>query len=201
MDGYSTYSLYQAIKLHFTSDKYNFFLYDGKTRVSVDAFQKRRDKFLFHKLARKYREEEMVPFLVANFVHNTNNWTKSLLEDEAEQIYKDWKRVTDSMSKVFVEDLQRITTKETFNDLFKIQEGQLPKLLSLYMQGEVNLETVVVLNNIFGFVSIWDKKIQEDVIYPKLSRKIRKYGAFLSVDAVKYKSLAKETLLSQSCTI
>ncbi len=80
MNGYDLYCTYQAIKLHFTSENYNFFHYDGKTRVSIDAFQKRRDKFLFHRLARKYRDDEMVPFLVANFVHSDGNWTKSLLE-------------------------------------------------------------------------------------------------------------------------
>ena len=175
---------------------YNFFQYDGKTRVSIDAFQKRRDKFLFHRLARKYRDDEMVPFLVANFVHSDDNWTKSLLEDEAEETYRDWKRTTDSMSKVYTEDLQKIATKDNFNDLFKVEDGQHPKLLVLFMQKEVTMETMVILNNIFNFVKIWDKKITDDIIYPKISRKIRKYGAFLSVNVDKYKLLTKETLLA-----
>jgi hypothetical protein len=182
--------------LHFSSESYNFFQYDGKTRVSIDAFQKRRDKFLFHRLARKYRDDEMVPFLVANFVHSDDNWTKSLLEDEAEETYRDWKRTTDSMSKVYTEDLQKIATKDNFNDLFKVEDGQHPKLLVLFMQKEVTMETMVILNNIFNFVKIWDKKITDDIIYPKISRKIRKYGAFLSVNVDKYKLLTKETLLA-----
>ena len=196
MNGYDLYCTYQAIKLHFTSESYNFFHYDGKTRVSIDAFQKRRDKFLFHRLARKYRDDEMVPFLVANFVHSDDNWTKSLLEDEAEETYRDWKRITDSMSKVYTEDLQKIATKDNFNDLFKVEDGQHPKLLVLFMQKEVTMETMVILNNIFNFVKIWDKKITDDIIYPKISRKIRKYGAFLSVNVDKYKLLTKETLLA-----
>ena len=196
MNGYDLYCTYQAIKLHFSSESYNFFHYDGKTRVSIDAFQKRRDKFLFHRLARKYRDEEMVPFLVANFVHSDDNWTKSLLEEEAEQTYREWKRTTDSMTKVYVEDLQKIATKETFNDLFKIDNGQFPKLLTLFLQKEVTIETMVILNNIFGFIKIWDKKISDDIIYPKVSRKIRKYGSFLNVNVDKYKSLTKETLLA-----
>ena len=196
MNGYDLYGLYQAIKLHFTSESYNFFHYDGKTRISVDAFQKRRDKFLFHRLARKYRDDEMVPFLVANFVHSDDNWTRSLLEEEAEQTYREWKRTTDSMTKVYVEDLQKIATKETFNDLFKIDNGQFPKLLTYFMQNDVTLETMVILNNIFDFIKIWDKKISDDIIYPKVSRKIRKYGSFLNVNVDKYKSLTKETLLA-----
>ena len=196
MNGYDLYCTYQAIKLHFSSEQYNFFQYDGKTRVSIDAFQKRRDKFLFHRLARKYRDEEMVPFLVANFVDRDDNWTKSLLEEEAEQAYRDWKRRTDAMTRVYTEDLQKIATKENFNDLFKVEEGQHPKLLVLFMQNEVTMETMVILNNLFDFIKIWDKKISDDIIYPKISRKIRKYGSFLNVNVDKYKLLTRETLLA-----
>jgi hypothetical protein len=196
MNGYDLYCTYQAIKLHFSSESYNFFHYDGKTRVSIDAFQKRRDKFLFHRLARKYRDDEMVPFLVANFVHSDDNWTKSLLEEEAEQTYREWKRRTDSMSKIYTDDLQKIATKDNFNDLFKVEDGQFPKLLVLFMQNDVTLETMVILNNIFDFIKIWDKKISDDIIYPKVSRKIRKYGSFLNVNVDKYKTLTKETLLA-----
>ena len=201
MNGYDLYCTYQAIKLHFSSESYNFFHYDGKTRVSIDAFQKRRDKFLFHRLARKYRDDEMVPFLVANFVHSDDNWTKSLLEEEAEETYRDWKRTTDSMSKIYVEDLQKVATKETFNNLFKVEDGQFPKLLVHFMQNDVTLETMVILNNIFDFIKIWDKKISDDIIYPKISRKVRKYGAFLNVNVDKYKLLTKQTLLADTDTI
>jgi hypothetical protein len=201
LNGYDLYGLYQAIKLHFTSESYNFFHYDGKTRISVDAFQKRRDKFLFHRLARKYRDDEMVPFLVANFVSSDDNWTKSLLEEEAESTYREWKRTTDSMSKIYVEDLNKICNKETFNDLFKVQEGEFPKLLTHFMHRDITIETMVILNNLFNFIQIWDKKISEDIIYPKISRKIRKYGSFLNVNVDKYKLLTKQTLLGDDCDI
>jgi T4 gene Gp59 loader of gp41 DNA helicase/T4 gene Gp59 loader of gp41 DNA helicase C-term len=201
MNGYDLYCTYQAIKLHFSSESYNFFHYDGKTRVSIDAFQKRRDKFLFHRLARKYRDDEMVPFLVANFVHSDDNWTKSLLEEEAEETYREWKRVTDSMTKIYEEDLRKIATKETFNDLFKVEDGQFPKLLTHFMHKDITIETMVILNNIFNFIQIWDKKISDDIIYPKMSRKIRKYGSFLNVNVDKYKSLTKKTLLANENAI
>ena len=202
MNGYDLYGLYQAIKLHFNSEQYNFFQYDGKTRVSIDAFQKRRDKFLFHRLARKYRDEEMVPFLVANFVHSDDNWTKSLLEEEAEETYQDWKRRTDSMSKIYEEDLRKICPEpKEFNQLFEVKDGQFPKLLVALLQKEVTIETLVILNNIFRFIPIWDKKISDDIIYPKVSRKIRKYGAFLAVNVDKYKLLTKKVLLGDEIAI
>ena len=202
MNGYDLYVLYNSIKLHFNSEQYNFFQYDGKTRVSIDAFQKRRDKFLFHRLARKYRDEEMVPFLVANFVHSDDNWTKSLLEEEAEETYRDWKRRTDSMSKIYEEDLRKICPEpKEFNQLFEVKDGQFPLLLNLFLQKEVTIETMVILNNIFNFIRIWDKKISDDIIYPKVSRKIRKYGAFLAVNVDKYKLLTKKVLLGDEIAI
>jgi hypothetical protein len=202
VNGYDLYVLYNSIKLHFNSEQYNFFQYDGKTRVSIDAFQKRRDKFLFHRLARKYRDEEMVPFLVANFVHSDDNWTKSLLEEEAEETYQDWKRRTDSMSKIYEEDLRKICPEpKEFNQLFEVKDGQFPKLLVALLQKEVTIETLVILNNIFRFIPIWDKKISDDIIYPKVSRKIRKYGAFLAVNVDKYKLLTKKVLLGDEIAI
>ena len=202
MNGYDLYVLYNSIKLHFNSEQYNFFQYDGKTRVSIDAFQKRRDKFLFHRLARKYRDEEMVPFLVANFVHSDDNWTKSLLEEEAEETYQDWKRRTDSMSKIYEEDLRKICPEpKEFNQLFEVKDEQFPKLLVALLQKEVTIETLVILNNIFRFIPIWDKKISDDIIYPKVSRKIRKYGAFLAVNVDKYKLLTKKVLLGDEIAI
>ena len=201
MRGYDLYCMYQAIKLHFSTENYNFFQYDGKTRVSIEAFEKRRDKFLFHRLARKYRDEDMVSFLVSNFVHSDSNWTKSLLEEDADATYTEWKRITDSMSKVYLKDLAKLCPDpKEFNDLFKVEDGQFPKLLVSFMQKEVTLETMVILNNIFDFVRIWDKKISDDIIYPKISRKIRKYGSFLNVNVDKYKLLTKQTLLADDCT-
>jgi hypothetical protein len=202
MRGYDLYCLYQAIKLHFGSENYNFFQYDGKTRVSIEAFEKRRDKFLFHRLARKYRDDEMVSFLVANFVHSDGNWTKSLLEEEAETTFREWKRITESMSKFYLDDLAKICPEpKEFNKLFEVKDGQFPTLLVSFMQKEVTLETMVILNNIFDFIRIWDKKIEDDIIYPKISRKVRKYGSFLNVDVSKYKLLTKKALLGDENTI
>jgi hypothetical protein len=144
----------------------------------------------------------MVPFLVANFVSSDDNWTKSLLEEEAEQTYRDWKRRTDSMSRIYEDDLRKICPDpKEFNNLFKVEDGQFPKLLVAFLQKDVTIETMVILNNIFNFIKIWDKKISDDIIYPKVSRKVRKYGAFLNVNVDKYKLLTKKVLLEDDCNI
>lgn len=83
------------------------------------------------------------------------------------------------------------------NEMFAVHNGGHPKLLTMHLQGDILLETMVILNNIFQFLPKWDKEITEDVIYPKISRKIRKYGSFLEVNVVKYKEVTKTCLLQR----
>lgn len=199
MNGYDFYKMYNAIKLHFSTEKYNFFTFDGQIKLSVDSFERRKDKYIFHKLAKLYREDEAVSFLVANFIAGNADWSRKLVWDEAKTIYTDWQRVTESMSESFKNDLDRILVEKTpkeFNSLFEVKDGQSPRLLVNLLQKDVSIETIVILNNIFDFIRIWDKKIEDDVIYPKYSLKIRKYGSFLNVNIDKYKNLLKKYLTS-----
>jgi hypothetical protein len=197
MTGYDFYKLYNAIRLHFSSESYNFFTFDGQIKSSVDAFEKRKDKYVFHKLARMYKEEVAVSFLVANFVAGNASFSRKLVSAEAAKAYTEWMRVTESMSETFKNDLARIVPVPTeFNKLFEVNDGQLPRLLVCLQQKDITIETMVILNNILDFIRIWDKKIEDDVIYPKYSMKIRKYGSFLTVDTSKYKNLLKTHLTS-----
>ena len=196
MNGLDAYKMYHAMKLHFTTPKYNFFIYEGKTNISEETFNNRKDKYSFHKLARKYDEQELVGFLVANFARNPATWIRDLFSEEAESNFRAWKRITQSMTQTFKEDLDRIMPEDrspkTFNDLFTVIGGHYPKLLQSYQQHDVTLETLVILNNIIGYVDRWDKEITDDILYPKVSLRIRKYGSFLNVDVKKYKKMLRE---------
>ena len=57
--GFAAYALWNALKLHFTSDSYDYFKYNGKTNVSKQTFSIRKDKYQFYKLSRKYSLEEL----------------------------------------------------------------------------------------------------------------------------------------------
>ena len=53
ISGYEAFGLYESLKIHFSKDSYDFFKYNGKTNVTVTAFENRRDKYHFYKLSRK----------------------------------------------------------------------------------------------------------------------------------------------------
>lgn len=194
--GYEAFGMYQAIKLHFTTDSYDFMKYGGKSKISVDAFDNRKDKYHFHKLSRRLTtQDELIMFLVANFIHNDTIWVGDLLTEESETIYRQRQRVLQSMSYIFENDCRKIFEGVSNpNEVLQSDDGDYPSLLKMTLQKATEIETLCILNNILGFLPLWNRKITDTVRWPQYSRKITKYAAFLPKDVVKYKLILKKVL-------
>lgn len=196
MTAYETFCLYQAIKLHFTSEKYNFFKYNGKTHTTIDSFENRKDKYHFHKLSRKYsNKDEMIGFIVANFVENNNTWIGNLLDDESESNYRKHQKYIQSSSYVFENECREIFEQsQNPNEILKVKSGEYPLLLKKYLQKDIQLETICFLNNILQFIPVWSKQISDSIVWPNYRLKMLKYACFLPQDDVKYKLILRDIL-------
>ena len=186
MTGYEAYKLYVALKNHFNSDTYDYFRYGGKTRANVQSFEMRHDKYFFNKLA-KHKDTER--FVLANIVEdNPNVWVGDLAnEQQAENYYKVWLKRQESLSYVFTNDLDNLSP--SYNDNLVVEGSNHPLLLKLLIQKKVSLETLVVLNDLCGFFRHWNRKIEEDVIWPMVYKKCKKYRPFLKFDKDKLKQI------------
>jgi hypothetical protein len=60
------------------------------------------------------------------------------------------------------------------------------------MRNKVALETLVIMNNLMNFLPMWEKKIDDDIVWPMWQRKIKKYTPFVVYDKMKYKNKLKE---------
>ena len=78
-----------------------------------------------------------------------------------------------------------------FDKLF-ITEQTHPLIIKLLMREEVLIETVIILDAILGFMERESKKITETIIWPDISRKIKKYSPFVKFDYVKCLSIVKK---------
>ncbi len=78
MTSYEAYTLYLAIKLHFTTPNYDYFKHNAKVNSSFNSFIKRNDRFFFHKLTTKYKQEELLDYFVCNFFHIARPWFSRL---------------------------------------------------------------------------------------------------------------------------
>ena len=186
-DPFNAYSLYNSIKLHFETG-YDAIKYNFKSNVTPQSFFKRKDKYFFAKLAKKYNGE-LKEFYVSQFI-NTEKYVGDMMDSEAEQNYMKYKKVKESIHRVFSVDINRIGEENVpFDDLFKSVDGQHPLIVKLWMQEEISLETVVILNSIFGFIDRESKNISDTIIWPDTRRLIEKYTPFVNFDVNKCKKL------------
>lgn len=193
MTGYEAFCLYSGLKLHFTSS-YDFFKYNGKLKTNIDAFDNRKDKYYFHRIARKYNKEEFTDFLVANFLENPGVWIGKLLEEEANQIYVQYQKNMQSLGYIFEEDCKHLfESVDNPNDILKTN-GEHPVLLKKAFRNEVSFQTVYILNQILNFVPVWKQKINDTIVWPNFESKLNKYSGFIRVDLTKYKLILKKVI-------
>jgi len=192
--GFAAYALWNALKLHFTSDSYDYFKYNGKTNVSKQTFSIRKDKYQFYKLSRKYSLEELRNFYVANFVYGKSDWVGELLQDGNENYLK-WQKIIQSLTYTFENDIVHLLDEvEKPNDLLLVKSNEFPKLLQSVMNYSISIETVIILNDIMNFFPMWKKQIDDDIVWPDWQRRIEKYSPFIHYDKSKLKNILKEKI-------
>lgn len=192
--GFEAYKLYTSLKLHFTSDSYDAIKYAYKTNVSKDTFMKRKDKYQFYKLSRKYSLVELKDFFVANFIYGTSTWVGEMTGPDGEDVYKKWQKTTQSLTYIFNDDILSLIGDESPDKMLKVSDGQYPVLMNQVMSGSIKVETLVILNDIMNFFPMWNKKISDDIIWPNFRLKCEKYTPFVIYDKVKFKNILREAI-------
>jgi len=106
MEPFDAYRYYMAIKLHFESDTYDAKKYNYKTSISPQSFWKRKDKYHFAKIAKKFNTpEELIEFYVSQFTSNIK-WVGDMLEGD--EHFTEWKKRKESLSYQFTNDINTL---------------------------------------------------------------------------------------------
>jgi len=191
-DPFESYKLYNPLKLHFETDGYDAIKYHFKTSVKPTSFFKRKDKFFFAKLAKTY-ENELKDFYIANF-KNDVKYVGDMLNEGGERYYRDHKKIMESLTYQFQTDINKLNDMDvSFDSLLEAEDNNHPLIIKLWMQDEILLETIVILDSILGFVERENKKITDTIIWPDIYRKIMKYKPFVKFDRDKCLNLLKDT--------
>jgi hypothetical protein len=194
MTGYETFCLFQSLKLHFTQDPYDFFRYNGKSNVSIESFENRKDKWHFYKLSRRLaNRDEMIGFITSNLLEKDNLWIGDLLTDESDSHFRKHQKVLQSLSYTFENDCRKVFEDlSNPNDAIKVMNGEYPLLLTKVKRNEIEIETVCLLNQILNFLPMWTNKIADTISWPLYRMKIVKYNPFLPQDTTRFKMLLKK---------
>ena len=191
---FETYQSYLSMKSHFTNRKYDFFRYGGKSRATMTSFNKRKDKYWFEKTSRKYSDDEIVNFLLANFVTTDNPknlWIGEII-NSGERTYSDWMKRQQSMSYMFKEQSNELLDNNNLDEVLECKKGH-PIILKRFLGGNISLETFVIFDIIFAFSEKFDKKLK-DPVWETVSLKIKKYKPFLNINVFQFKKILREII-------
>ena len=191
---FETYRTYLSMKSHFTNPKFDFFKYGGKSRATMTSFNKRKDKYWFEKTSRKYSDQQVLDFLLSNFViadNPQNLWIGEII-NSGERNYADWMRRKQSLTYLFKEQSEKLLSENELQTVFDCSKGH-PVILKRYLGGEISLETLTIMDKVFSFVRDFDKKLA-DPVWETVSLKIKKYIPFININVYNYKKILKEVI-------
>jgi len=188
MDPFEVYKLYNALKLHFEQDSYDAIKYNYKTTVNPQSFFKRKDKYFFAKIGKN--QKDIQNFFVFNFIEDMK-YVGDMMDIEGQQNYTKHKKIHESLTREFEKDINTMTGQ--FDDLLVVNNiNTPPKIIEMWMEEEVSLETVVILDSLTDFVYWEGKKITETLFWPDVSRKIKKYSPFVNFNREKCLNIVKK---------
>ena len=195
MNPFEAYMKYLAMKQHFTQKGYDYFKYNGKTNASVTSFETRKDKYYFHKLAKK---DDIENFLMTNLIDNPQVWIGQLFDEhhDGDSNYLEWKKRQESLSYLFKTELNALY--EDLNNNFAVEDGQHPYILKQYLRKNISLDTFVIIDDILKFAKYFDKNIADTIIWPGVHMKMNKYRPFLKYDKFKMRKILKEKFYAEA---
>ena len=179
------------MKSHFTNPKFDFFKYGGKSRATMTSFNKRKDKYWFEKTSRKYSDQEVVDFLLSNFINASNPqnlWIGEII-NSGERTYSEWMKRQQSLTYLFTEQSSELLSEKNLDEVFYCSKGH-PIVLKKYLGGDISLETLAILEKVFSFQKRFDKKLT-DPVWETVSLKLKKYLPFININVFHFKNILR----------
>jgi len=193
VDGYKAYRYYLAIKLHFTTDKFDVFQNRGNVKGTREAFNARNDRYIFEKLAQKHSDDkEIIQFFVSNFAYG--NDTAIYAGQEAEDNFMQWNKRKQSITKIFVDDLATLLTHIETNRLkhsaiFEFTENEYPVALKMFVGGKISIETLRIIDDFTDILEKWNQNLSVKYIWDTEMRRIKKLTGFVKYDKIKIEKI------------
>jgi hypothetical protein len=176
MTSYDVYKLYAALRLHFTDPKYDITVTKGRMRNLRQSFEKRKDTQYMYKLANEYKRSEVIDILVANFVAGSdtaNIYTGNFIEN-----YKKYLTRRKRMLYNLDVDLDNILFRIEKEGSKSAMEGTHPLIFRMYMGGDIQIETLVIMEKLYPYVEDY----ASDFVLEHICLLVKKYKPFVRFD-------------------
>ena len=138
---------------------------------------------------------ELKGLFISHFVSDSQ--FNDLYSEDAKDTFVGWKKRIQSMTYNFEKELDVLLERVgNFDDLFKVDDGVVPEIVTALYHSDISLETFIIMDKILGFIEHIDKKIDDGIVWPIWKIRCSNYSRLLEVDVNKYKKLLKKRLFS-----
>ena len=194
MHGVEVYRMYLAMKQHFSNRDFEYFSCGGRVRCGEEKYLQSRGYWFCETIGRKHSEKEVEEILLSVFLNKgKKTWVKDI-QREGEGLWKEHQRRLQSLSYTFESEFEPIVEKyKDINNILHPTERGHPPLLIEHIKGRVSLETMCILQVVFGYRKYWDK-VLSDILWEEKSFQLSKYLPFLSINRQKYCNLISKTI-------
>ena len=177
MEPIDVYLMYCAMKAHFGKGDYDYIKYNGKTRISRKSFWKRKDRYFFVKLSKKYSNPKVIQnWFLANFIQDKRGYIANFNDEN----YESWKSWRENFLDEFATEMRPLV--HNFEPLFGQKDYEHPKLLKEYLGKRVSIETMIILDELLDYGKKWDKNLSRDIVWPDIKKLMNNYKRFLTID-------------------
>ena len=193
---FDCYKTFLAMKSHFTKETFDYQKFGNKlSKITLKSFYKRKDRFYFESMVRKYPDKDIENFFVSNFVAGSDPQLvyMATIVKTGEQTYRDWQKRIQSLSYVFKNEAEHLLDGKKVDDVFDCSKGH-PPILKSHLAGKTSLESMIICDRILGYRNNFNKKM-DDVVWKSVSMKMKKYSPFLNIDVFHYKKILKDLVL------
>ncbi|MCX8008813.1 MAG: hypothetical protein N3A54_03880 [Patescibacteria group bacterium] len=167
MKAFEVYSMYLAVKLHFTSERYDYFLYNGHVSASLKAFDRRNDKYFFEYIAYNYPTDLLSRFVVFYhlnrefYIKDFYDWLKNLSSCSYWNKYDEFRTDAAHVLKMEMESMN-------LNDKYY---GEPLYFFNKYMNKEILIETFLIINHklniLKSLMKDYNPVLEQEVVFLK----------------------------------
>ena len=189
MQPYDANLLHKALKLHFTTESYDFFRYCGKvkdSRAQQEKFLQNKQRFFYAQIA---RHQDPQGLIVANLLIDPKMFVADIVSPEALANYADWKGRQSQLTYLLNKQL---SDHDNFRHIIKIDDTGLPFLISEMIGGRISPEVVIMLDTFSKRLDKW-----ADIDHPlmqKVQLRLRKYRPFVKFDKERVKAVLQNLI-------
>jgi hypothetical protein len=183
------YSIYTALRLHFTTNNYD--IRSGVKPRKPKNGVKPKMQMALEKVLRKYpTTEQYVEYIMSNFLYG-DKWG-GLYTPEGPDVYLQWTRVQESMTYTYRSDVEKMSLMvNSIDELWNCKDGH-PLILKLYLGKTCSLETLVILNKLYKFSYVVDEQLLLDPVWSQVSTTLHKYSPFVRIDKDKFSMITSK---------